>query len=71
MSMLFGDKFLGDELTGGELDGVGVGILRVRGAGEFECGLVMADGEGNLLSDEVGMGGKNGGADDKAIGVGV
>lgn len=41
-------RFFGEELAGGEFDEVVVVVDGVGGAGEFENGEVMAEGEGEF-----------------------
>ena len=65
------DELLGDELTGGKFDSVGVGILKVRGASEFEGSLVVSNGKSDFLCDEVSVGSENGGTDDKSARIGI
>ena len=35
--------FFGEELASGEFDGVGVTVLRVRSAGDFDGGMAMSN----------------------------
>ena len=56
--------FAGEELFGGEFDGVGPAAGRAGCAGEFEGGEIVADGEGDFSRDELGVRRNYAGADD-------
>ena len=56
-----------DEFAGGEFDGVGVAVLGVRSAGEFDGGVMVADGESNFLGDKIGVRSHDGGANNGVV----
>ena len=67
---LFGRFFLDDEITSGKFDSLVVTINKVRGAGEFDSGVMMPDGECDFFSKKSGVRRDDGGADDVTVFVG-
>ena len=59
-----------DELASGEFDGLAVAVDEMGGTSEFDSGVLMADGEGDFLCEEAGIGCDDGGTDDVMIAVG-
>lgn len=59
-----------NEFFGGEFDGIVELVEVVGGAGDFEDGDVVADGEREFSDEVVGVGGDDGGAEDMAGKVG-
>ena len=63
--------FFGNKEAGGEFDCVGVAVLGVGCTGKFDCCFMMPDGEGEFLSDEIGIWGEDSGANNISGMVGI
>ena len=59
--------FLDDKIAGSELDGLVVAVDEVRGAGEFDSGVMMTSCDGDFLGKKSSMRCDNSSTDDVII----